>query len=98
MSTDVLKSVTADGVVSPCCYVFRSRRPSQPNQPARRQRDAGRRRPGDSPSQLDPARGARYPHTSLQSVLELDCAHQVDGAVQEEKEKDHQRGNLLTLS
>ena len=89
MSADVLS------VVSCCCCVFRSFRPSQPDKPARRQRDRGRGRPRDGPSQLDPARGARHPHTSLQSVLELDRAHQVHGAIQEEKEKDHQRGNLL---
>lgn len=81
-----------------CCYVFRSICPSQPEQSVCHQRDSGRGRPGDSSSQLDIARGARYPHTSLQSILELDRAHQVHGAIQEEKEKDHQWGNLLTLS
>lgn len=81
-----------------CCYVFRSICPSQPEQSVCHQRDSGRGRPGDSSSQLDIARGARYPHTSLQSVLELDRAHQVHGAIQEEKEKDHQWGNLLTMS
>lgn len=76
----------------------RSFRPSQPYQFAGHQHDAGRRRPGDSPSELDPAGGAGYSYTPLQSVLELDRAHQVHGAIQEEKEKDHPRGNLVSLS
>lgn len=79
-------------------YIFRSFRPSQPYQFAGHQHDTGRRRPGDNSPELDPARGAGYSYTSLQSVLELDCALQVYGAIQEEKEKDHPWGNLVTLS
>lgn len=76
----------------------RSFRPSQPDQFAGHQHDTGRQGPGDSSSELDPAGGAGYSCTPLQSVLELDCAHQVPGAIQEEKEKDHPRGNLVSLS
>lgn len=78
------------------CRLRRSRSPSQAQQFAHHQRDTGRGRLGDGPSQLDPAGGARYSHTSLQSVLELDRAHQVHGAIQKEAEEDHQRGNLFT--
>lgn len=86
-----------------CLHMFtfpfsRSFRPSQPDQFAGHQHDTGRRGPGDSPPELDPAGGAGYSCTPLQSVLELDCAHQVPGAIQEEKEKDHPRGNLVSLS
>lgn len=79
-------------------HVFRSFRASPAHQFAGHQHDAGQRRPGDSSPELDPTGGAWYSHTSLQSVLELDRAHQVHGAIQEETEKDHQRGNLFTLS
>lgn len=72
----------------------RSRSPSQAQQFAHHQRDAGRGWLGDGPSQLDPAGGARHSHPSLQSLLELDRPHQVHGAVQKEAEEDHQRGNL----
>lgn len=78
------------------CRLRRPRGPSQAQQLAHRQRDAGRGRLGDGPAQLDPAGGARHPYTSLQSVLELDGAQQVHGAIQKEAEEDHQRGNLFT--
>ena len=80
------------------CCVVRSIRPSQPYQSACHQHNNGRGRPAKSSCQLDFARRAWYSHTSLQSVLELDRTHQVDGAIQEEKEKDHQWGNAATLS
>lgn len=77
--------------------VGRSFSPSKPDQFAGHQHDAERRRPGERPAELEPAGGAGYPHTSLQSVLELDCTHQIHGAIQEEKEKDHPRGNLVSV-
>lgn len=77
------------------CFIFRSSCSSQRGQPARHQHEPGRRRPGDGSSELDTATRARYSYPPLQGVLELDRAHQVHGAVQEEATEDHQRGNHL---
>lgn len=77
--------------------VGRSFSPSHSDQFAGHQHDAERRRPGERPAELEPAGGAGHPHTSLQSVLELDRTHQIHGAIQEEKEKDHPRGNLVSV-
>lgn len=70
----------------------RSVRPSQARRPAGRQHHADWRGPAERPAELDAAGGAGHPRPSLQSVLELDGAHQVHGAIQEEEEEDHPRG------
>ena len=83
---------------SQCGDVFhRPLRSAQRVQPEGHQHDSGRWRPGDGLSQLDSSRGARHPRAPLQSLLELDRYWQVCGAVQEEEEEDHQRGNLSPL-